>query len=263
MKGKGSPSRRSRISFAVDREEIDINSDWVSAVLHSPAERDSAPGPHTSGPHGADSATEANITTAALSTTDGGDVSVAQQATVVFNDTVAKTSPGTIITTARQEDTGAQFATVELPGPPAISRQYRPRRIRSIVDGLTPGQFTVYSLMWQKGAGDEGQGRLYGGGYRSLCDLAGMSKRGIQNVVVDLQRKEVISVHQAPGYHRSQFSVYRVLAEDEVLALWRQRGYIYAIGKGKALANTTTVVEKQKREPPRPMPRPAQWHPDQ
>ena len=92
--------------------------------------------------------------------------------------------------------------------------------------------------MWQHGeTAGEGK-RLYAGGYRALCDLTGMSKRGIQNVVGELQHKGAISIHQAPGYHRTQFSVYQVLGESEVMALWKRRGLIFALGKGKELTAT-------------------------
>lgn len=123
----------------------------------------------------------------------------------------------------------------------AKARKTRPRPIRSILDGFTPGQFTVYSLMWQKGEDSGAGNRLFAGGYRALCDLTGMSKRGIQNVVSELQEKHAISIHQAPGYHRTQFSVYQVLGEEQVLKIWRDRGYKYAVGKGKTLTATATV----------------------
>ena len=43
MNAKKSPRQRPRLSFAVDREEIDISSDWVEAVMESPAPVESQP----------------------------------------------------------------------------------------------------------------------------------------------------------------------------------------------------------------------------
>jgi hypothetical protein len=176
--------------------------------------------------------------------------SVVQNATVAEIRTVEDKTPGEIIVpvesastveVAREEETGAHTATVVEAAILKPVRQQKPRKIRTILDGLTPGQFTVYSLMWQKGE-QAGEGkRLYGGGYRALCDLTGMSKRGIQNVVAELQHKGVISIHQAPGYHRTQFSVYQVLGENEVLAYWKSQGYLFALGKGKELTATVAA----------------------
>src|ERR1043165_7678527 len=42
MKAKKTAPQRRRISFAVDRDEIEVNSDWVEAVMASPT-RPAAP----------------------------------------------------------------------------------------------------------------------------------------------------------------------------------------------------------------------------
>jgi hypothetical protein len=42
MKAKRTAPQRRRISFAVDRDEIEVNSDWVEAVMASPT-RPAAP----------------------------------------------------------------------------------------------------------------------------------------------------------------------------------------------------------------------------
>src|SRR5690348_9433889 len=52
MKAKKTTPSRRRISFAVDREDIEVNSDWVDAVMasptHSPAPK--LPSPAEDGP---------------------------------------------------------------------------------------------------------------------------------------------------------------------------------------------------------------------
>lgn len=250
MKAKNSSRKHgAKLSFVVDREEIDINSDWVSAVLRSPGKGESAP-------------VSANNTTVEQKTTDKLLSTVVQTTPVEQSDPVEQistvekhstderdnsvvNSPPVveIATVAPPNGQGKveHIATVESPAT-LKSRKNRPRLIRSILDGFTPGQFTVYSLMWQKGEDSGAGNRLFAGGYRALCDLTGMSKRGVQNVIAELQEKQAISIHQAPGYHRSQFSVYQVLSEEHVLRIWRSRGYQYAVGKGKTLTSDATVA---------------------
>src|SRR4051794_32440375 len=43
MKSKKTASSRRRISFAVDRDEIEVNSDWVEAVMAAPNRRAAEP----------------------------------------------------------------------------------------------------------------------------------------------------------------------------------------------------------------------------
>jgi hypothetical protein len=116
-------------------------------------------------------------------------------------------------------------------------RKPRPRPIRRITDALTPGQYAVYSLMFEAGESVEGGDHIYRGGYADLCRLTGLSKRGIQNIVGELQEKFVIQIHQAPGYHRTETSAYRVPAAEHVLSLWFSRGLRYALGKSKTLSS--------------------------
>jgi hypothetical protein len=123
-------------------------------------------------------------------------------------------------------------------------RTFRLRPIRRVTDGLTPGQFAVYRLMFEQGEPQPGlAGRLYRGGYVDLCRLTGLSKRGIQNAVAELIRKAVLSIHQAPGYHRTQTTVYQVPAEEAVLKTWFAAGLRYAVGKSKTLVNIATVEQ--------------------
>jgi hypothetical protein len=84
--------------------------------------------------------------------------------------------------------------------------------------------------------------RLYRGGYNDICAQTGLSKRGVQNIIAELIEKAAISRHQAPGYHRSQVSVYRVLSDDEILQGWQSRELRYAVGKSKTLTHSATVA---------------------
>jgi hypothetical protein len=75
-----------------------------------------------------------------------------------------------------------------------------------------------------------------------LVKLTGLSKRGIQNVVAELQSKLVITISQPPGYHKSQSTIYEVASEEVVLRRWRAQGFQYAVGKSKDLVNIATVA---------------------
>ena len=87
--------------------------------------------------------------------------------------------------------------------------------------------------MYQRGEG--GEERLYAGGYHELCRATGLSKRGVQNIVAELQQKKAVLLQKAPGHHRSQVSVYQVRAESDVLAGWYAEGYRFVLGKGRIL----------------------------
>ena len=208
MNSKKSPRQRPRLSFAVDRDEIDISSDWVEAVMESPAptvvEQPPFLAPETK------TATVANTSTVEVSAT------VAVTSTVEASATVAvlRSRPG---------------------------RSFRPRLIRHLGDGLTGGQLNVYSAMHSRAALENGA-LLYKGGYSDLCAQTGLSKRGIQNVIAELLDKAVVTRHQPPGYHRSQMTIYRVLSEDEILLAWQSGGLRYAVGKSKTLTNSATVA---------------------
>lgn len=155
---------------------------------------------------------------------------VEQNSPVALNATVAITAP--VESTA----TVVNIATV------AARRTVRLRPIQRITDGLTPGQFSVYSLMFERGESrPQTTLRLFRGGYVDLVRLTGLSKRGIQNVIAELQAKSVITIHQAPGYHRSQTTVYEVPAEQTILDRWFTKGLRYASGKSKNLVTIATV----------------------
>lgn len=111
--------------------------------------------------------------------------------------------------------------------------------MRSIADGLTPGQFVVYTQMYQRGEG--GEERIYTGGYHDLCSATGLSKRGVQNIIAELQEKHALKLERAPGHHRTQVSVYRVPSERDVLAGWYADGYRFVVGKGRVLLRDAAV----------------------
>ena len=48
MKAKKTAPSRRRVSFAVDRDEIEVNSDWVEAVMASPSRSPEPPAPDIS-----------------------------------------------------------------------------------------------------------------------------------------------------------------------------------------------------------------------
>jgi hypothetical protein len=301
MKTKRTAPPRRRISFAVDRDEIEINSDWVEAVMASPIPVPTAPFPappsdvplipeqpisEAEGPDkavffavDAKNATEAESTTGAGCTPVANVASVdqtapvenfvavaenapvAQSPPVAESASVVNNNPVELLTTVAVDTTGFlpahstveepayiasvatgalsttvdDNATVAIPSATKDHRIPKRRAILRITDGLTPGQYSVYSLMYEAGERASETARIYKGGYADLCRLTGLSKRGIQNVVAELQEKQVIRLHQQPGYHRTQTSAYLIPESAEVLKMWFSLGWRYALGKSKTL----------------------------
>lgn len=288
MKSKKAAPPRRRISFAVDREEIDISSDWVQAVMARPPASLPSPAPSPAGarlldPEPAElgaspinNATDAENSAGTESAPVERCTSVENTASVVINPSVVQKSPvaqfatGEVIdrfidnkavysaaspprygdpnlSTVANDAPVAKTATDKDSDPPSTephfaeiqrvsaTRKSRPRPLHRITDGLTPGQYAVYNLMFEAGQPEPDGARLYRGGYADLCRLTGLSKRGIQNIVAELQDKHVIRIQQAPGYHRTETSVYHVPPAAAVLDSWRSLGLRFAAGKSKTL----------------------------
>jgi hypothetical protein len=252
MKQKKPTPSRPKLSFTVDRTEFDISSDWVQAVMRPP----SLPAPKDPffSP-GINNATDASLATGEKSppvveiAPAENSAGVANSATVEHAGithaaslenaaTVAIDATVSLSATHQAELRVADHATVVHNSP----RTWKLRPLRRITDGLTPGQYAVYSLMFANNDAEEGGERLYRGGYADLGRLTGLSKRGIQNVIGELQEKAVIRLHTAPGHHRLQTSAYVVPKPDSVLATWFARGWRFAIGKSKRLTDGTTVA---------------------
>ena len=291
MKAKKTAPLRRRISFAVDRDEIEINSDWVDAVMASPSASAHDPSPVVAFPtpaagsdgalffgSGKNSATEEQTATGANSSTGEECTSVENSSAVdeatpvekiaaveskapveqyttvalfpataghlVYNQqpppafhspkaayTVVDTATVDNSATDEQYSTGAQSTSTK------DHRVARPRPIIRVTDGLTPGQYAVYSLMYEAGESNGRSSRIYKGGYADLGRLTGLSKRGIQNIVAELQAKYVISIHQQPGYHRTETSAYLIPDAGAVLQVWFSKGWRRALGKSKTLIN--------------------------
>jgi hypothetical protein len=96
--------------------------------------------------------------------------------------------------------------------------------------------------MFENAGATEGGERLYLGGYADIGRLTGLSKRGIQNVIGELQEKSVIRLHRAPGHHRLQTSAYVVPNPEAVLLAWSAQGWRFAFGKSKRLTDGATVA---------------------
>lgn len=245
-----------KLSFSVDRDEFEISSDWVQAVMAQPSL------PRREGPFfspAINNATDTLLSTEEFTPTGAINPPVEKDATGTLDATVA--------VSLEQDTTGANNATVVEPvretvpafaevapaGPvPTNSstvvnnspgRVWKMKPIRRITDGLTPGQFAVYSMMWSNAEPGQGGERIYHGGYADLGRLTGLSKRGIQNVIAELQEKIVIHLHTPPGHHRSQTSAYRVPSAEAVVGRWYERGWRFAVGKNKRLSNGATVAE--------------------
>jgi hypothetical protein len=89
--------------------------------------------------------------------------------------------------------------------------------------------------MYEAGEDGGGLSRIYTGGYADLRRLTGLSKRGIQNIVMELQTKQVLRIDQRPGYYRTETTAYLVPDDESVLKTWFSNGWRYALGKSKAL----------------------------
>ena len=248
MKSRNPARPRSKLSFAVDRSEIDISSDWVQSIMRPPRR----PSPAREEADN-ETATVEPVVPGAGNTTVEQSATGSENATVeLFGETHAATvagiTPVADIATVAKSASVEKIATVDYSATGAVSagrpnRALRLRPIRRITDGLTSGQFTVYTLMFEQAQpAGEGQGnRLYRGGYADLCRLSGLSKRGVQNVVAELLQKGVISIHRPPGYHKTETTVYSVPAGEAILSSWFRRGLCYAVGKSKRLINPATV----------------------
>jgi len=266
MKSKKAASSRRRISFAVDRDEIEVNSDWVEAVMAAP-NRPAAELPASPPPEPAPETLEApffapdpNTATDEVSASGAqcGPVEclgsvvdsapVANDEAVVDIAPVVQGAPVEALATVTGHSPVAVFAQTTEPTNTATdqhlatgevlitgTRTWRPRPIRRITDGLTPGQYTVYQLMHEAAEGAGESTRVYTGGYADLRRLTGLSKRGIQNIVAELQSKQVLRIHQRPGYHRTQTTAYAIPDAEDVLQIWAAHGWRNAVGKSKTL----------------------------
>lgn len=213
MKPKKTSPSKPKLSFTVDRSEFDISSDWVEAVM-GPSSPVSRQAPFFS-------PNDNNAT--------GG-----KSATAAKEDTVVEKTPAEKNLPVANQPALPESAA---PGP------WKLRPLRRITDGLTPGQYAVYSLMQTNcEPAPEGGDTIYRGGYADLGRLTGLSKRGIQNVIGELQQKAVIQLHTPPGHHRTQTSAYLVPKPELVLQAWYGRGWRFAFGKSKHLTDGSTVA---------------------
>ena len=171
--------------------------------------------------------------------------SVANKASVAPNTTVERSQAeqsgdrnGAALidnATVDKNATGELLATDAPLSVPTRNRIRRPRPLIRITDGLTPGQYAVYNLMYEAGEDAGRSSRIYRGGYADLGRLTGLSKRGIQKIVAELHAKQIIRMHQKPGYHRTETSAYLVPDAATVLATWSSNGWRHALGKSKTL----------------------------
>ncbi len=237
-----------KLSFSVDRSEFDISSDWVQAVMAQPSPpRREEPffSPPINNATDAPSTTDERSATEALSSPVDHDVTGANSAVVEAPVAATGAQIATVAETVasvialERTDGGREIAPVVNT---ATGRFWRMRPLRRITDGLTPGQYSVYSLMLTDAQSEGAEDRIYRGGYADLCRLTGLSKRGIQNVIAELQEKSVIRLHTAPGHHRLQTSAYVVPDPDVVLAAWFKLGWRFALGKSKRLTDGATVA---------------------
>ena len=247
MKQKKPSQSKPKLSFTVDRSEFDISSDWVQAVMRPPAlPARSAPffSPDINNATEASSATVVQNAAVAKSAPEELNTGVAEIATD-WHDSAPVVDNATVATEIIPNDRAAAYKAASVAENATVannSRVWKLRPLRRITDGLTPGQYAVYSLIFENAEAGKGGERLYRGGYADIGRLTGLSKRGIQNVIAELQEKGAIRLDQAPGHHRLQTSGYAVLKPEAILTAWFARGWRFATGKSKRLTDGATVA---------------------
>jgi len=239
---KPSPSKP-KLSFTVDRSEFDISSDWVQAVMRPPS-LPSRPAPFFS--PDINNATDVPSATGEKSGPVVENSSAENNTGVANRSSVGKNAIQNDLASVAENATVASSMALPVEHNATVAdyvpRGWKLRPLRRITDGLTPGQYAVYSLMFENSDPAQGRERLYRGGYADIGRLTGLSKRGIQNVIGELQEKQVIRLQTAPGHHRFQTSAYEVPTAEAVLAAWLARGWRYATGKSKRLTDGSTVA---------------------
>ena len=204
-----------KLSFSVNREDIETRSDWASAVIDQCRPSGAAPDP-ASNPDAVAGDEAATVANHAIQVRDSS-------GSTVTAPNVESQAPDADVATAAQCATAAVGSVKGL------------RPLRHLADGLTPGQFTLYTLMYERGL-ETGEGsRLFRAGYAELGRLSGLSKRGIQNIVDALEQKSAVSVETAPGYRRSETTAYRVYSGSRIVQKWHEHGYWYVLPKGRQL----------------------------
>lgn len=219
-------------SFAVDREEIEVNSDWVDAVMARPG----APGTEESPPATPEPSPPRCIES--------------RSSLALFLRELTKVPQTKKVRQAKGCSSVEKAAAVANKLPVAESAGvehsgiWRPRPIHRITDDLTPGQYAVYRLMHEAGQGSDEFSRIYTGGYADLRRLTGLSKRGIQNIIRELQTKQVIRVSQKHGHHRTETTSYIVPDAEKVVEVWWFKGwrYVDAVGKSKVLTGSPEMA---------------------
>jgi hypothetical protein len=133
--------------------------------------------------------------------------------------------------TVANETTVVFLATVQT----VASLPVNAKPIHTAMSALTPGQWLVYRALLEAGQQDRNGRTLFEGGYHDLCRRTGMSKRGVQNVIAELQAKGAVERYRLPGHHRSQPTVYQIWPEPVLLRRWSEAGYSHVLGKSRIL----------------------------
>ena len=82
---------------------------------------------------------------------------------------------------------------------------------------------------------DGGSSRIYKGGYADLGRLTGLSKRGIQNIVAELQAKHVNRASTSnPAIIEPKLAPIS-FGMSRAVQLWFSKGWRRALGKSKTL----------------------------
>ena len=125
--------------------------------------------------------------------------------------------------------------------PPIITtiHRVRLRPVRTVEDGLTPGEYLLLTEMFQAGAPlpASNDRLLVAAGYRTMSDKTGQDPKTVKRNRMGLIRKLCIEiVGQNTFTEAAQCRIYHF---ENILARWRQAGMIWVQRTGRSVEFAT------------------------
>jgi hypothetical protein len=114
-------------------------------------------------------------------------------------------------------------------------RRIRLRPVRTVQDGLTPGEFLLLTQMFKAAAAQAGSEDriLQGAGYRTLSERTGQDPKTVKRNRISLAGKFCIEpIGQNTFTEAAQFRIFHF---DTILAGWRRRGLVWVRRAGRSV----------------------------